>query len=169
KKGGWENIDIPFFNGVAVKDLPLRVKIKQSLFRWYRVAVPFQLPAIPGFNDGKPYTVRNLAMILPLFTTQIEKTDGKNVPDPATASGSLFEKNVEIAAGKTIVFKQELPAWVYGIWFDVHERGQNSTTKIDPSISHKDSVDDQKKKGLYPHGFTTDADSSIVMFTSGRA
>jgi hypothetical protein len=78
--GGWSMVDLEHFQ--AIGDPRARELALASVFRWYRIATPFELPSAGTISD--------LALILPIETEQVETTtvaDGTARNRPAVVFG----------------------------------------------------------------------------------
>ena len=103
---GWSDIDFPYFanvvgNSSGVLVLNYRELAKLSVFRWYRIKVPVE---IPGFGQ-----ITTIEQILPLEDEQVETVDEDGVKNnkPASVHGIWFPNfedlsNVVTALSPTI-------------------------------------------------------------------
>lgn len=145
----------PYFLGI--KDLKARELAKQTLWKWYRVKVPFQVLLFDNASPDsdpvlQPVTITNLMQITPLEDTQVDE---------------------EVENGQKR-FKQ---AWVWGVWASDslgYVNGVTTLKTIDPKFMIGELQVDQPilntdadfaKKSLYMGGFSIDKDRCIVKFS----
>lgn len=154
--------DVPFFNNITERD-NARDFAKQYIYKWYRIKTPITLPKLPG--EKKAGEIKDLARILPLLTHQLVKTQGRNVRDRSKETDERFEVEVAVNKRQAVLRPRELSAIVFGVWFDDQETKTNRASKVDHTISHKESMKAQKEKGLYDRGFNIDTETGIVKFS----
>lgn len=129
---GWSISDLAFFYSVADENRELA---KKSVFKWYRIVMPISIPEADPTNEENGEIVDS-RFVLPLMTVQIAKSEPTE-DEPAT----------------------NLPAWVYGIWYDKVSSQKNVTDDIEPDVQQND-----KSKGFYPYEFDIDTALGIVKF-----
>lgn len=156
--GGWETADMKFLN--SVKDKTRRDRLKEWLFKKYRVKVPFDVPKVGEFIPKQK--VQTLGRILPIEDKQVEKAYTKNLETRRVIQN--VDKPVE----------RELPAWVFGVFVDGHDRGGNVLAKVDHTISQVDvdrvkanpeAAKRENSKGFYTGSFSVDTETGIVSFS----
>lgn len=98
---GWSKIDLPFFHQVAQASRELACK---SVFRYYRIRVPVEVPGYEGPDGNK---VKTLEQLLPIEDEQVETT---------TVGGEV----------------QNLPARVFGVWHRGRDEAANNVPALVP-------------------------------------
>lgn len=148
-------LDPPFY--LAITDLKARELAKQTIYRWYRVKVPFTLVIADNQSPDQdpvftPLIVTNRLMITPLEDMQV---------DQEVENGEKRFKN----------------AWVWGVWATQslgYVNGVTTVKTINPNIFVGElqvsqpplgSELDYAKKSLYMGGFSLDKDRCIVKFS----
>ncbi len=130
---GWEKSDILWFYDVDEDVRQLAVK---SVFKWYRIKVSIDISQADPQNSENG-EIKDRRFILPLLDVQIDKSEGTSDEPPTN-----------------------LPAWVYGVWYDKQAIQKNVTKEIDPSVQK-----DDKSKGFYVYDFELDKALGIVKFS----
>lgn len=151
----YTNIIAPYFLGIS--DLKARELAKQSLWRWYRVKVPFTVnlfnnPTADSDPALLPVTVKSLMEIAPLEDMQVDQ---------------------EVENG----LKRFKQAWIWGIWGTDslgYVNGVTTLKTLDPNFMAGELAVSQPvlgtdadfaKKSLYFGGFSIDKDRCIVKFS----
>lgn len=151
----YSRISAPYFLGI--KDLKARELAKQTLWRWYRVKVPFQVLLFDNANAEsdpvlQPFTVTSLQQIAPLEDMQVDQ---------------------EVENGQ----KQFKRAWIWGVWGTDslgYVNGVTTLKTLDPNFMAGELAVSQPvlgtdadfaKKSLYFGGFSIDKDRCIVKFS----
>lgn len=116
---------------------------KKSVFKWYRIKMPIDVSLADPQNPANG-EVTDSRFVLPLLDVQITKSEPK-IDEPAT----------------------NLPAWVYGVWYDYQFLGKNvignplaGAAEVETDIQKPD-----KEQGWYPYDFTLDKALGIVKFS----
>lgn len=109
---GWRAIDIPNFNSIT--DRKARQFAQESVYRAYRIKVPFRLPNVKD-------EVKFLWRILPLHSTQLDKARVDNVLQelPPWVYGVFFDGNSKLTDNEEFQARQRLgdvQAYPNGIW-----------------------------------------------------
>jgi hypothetical protein len=139
---GWGDADLPDF--AIVKDPIAREYAKKSVFKYYQVGTPFDMPGISP-TDPANDSIDDLMRILPLLDVQLVKAPPVLQPADANTQSPQYQP------------AQPLPAWVYGIWSTLTDESPNRT--IDSSISKPDP-----RLGWYRYEFQIDGDQGLVIF-----
>lgn len=133
--GGWELSDPPEFNAIA--DLKQRELAKRSVFRWYRILVPFRIFTIDASNNIATRTISHLDEILPLETDMVD---------------TLLDGSTE----------REREAIAYGVYHDGTDGATPQQSQLLPIANYTDAY---AKKATIQSGFSLDADLGIVKFS----
>lgn len=134
-RAGWTEADLEDFSTLPTE--AYRELAKQSVFRWYRIACPFELPM------WREKQIDTLERILPLLATQEDK-----------ARNSVLARLLRLE-GK----EQPLPPWVYGTF---HE----SRDQLDDNAASAPKMEnDIEARCIYQRGFQLDQDHGMVRFS----
>lgn len=145
----------PYFLGI--KDLKARELAKQTLWRWYRVKLPFTVAVLDNPDaESDPVaqflTIDDLMQITPLEDMQVD---------------------MEIENGQ----KRFKPAWIWGVWGTDslgYVNGVSTLQTLNPNFMVGElqvaqpllgTAADFAKKTLYMGGFSIDKDRCIVKFS----
>lgn len=131
------DIDIPYFSKIG--DKKIRALAQKSIYKCYRVKVPFVVPCItPG---GGPIVVNELRQILPLLDRQVQL------------------KKAAFGTPPNQIKEEALPPWVYGIWCNAESGYDNVTSTLNPAIQGPD-----RSQGFIADGFSIDHARGLVWF-----
>lgn len=151
----YSGVIAPYFLGIT--DLKARELATQTLWRWYRVKVPFQVLLFDNPQPDSdpvllPTTITSLMQITPLEDTQVDQ---------------------EVENGQ----KRFKPAWIWGVWGTDslgYVNGVTTLKTLDPNFMAGELAVSQPvlgtdadfaKKSLYFGGFSIDKDRGIVKFS----
>lgn len=104
---GWSSIDLEHFNNIKHATAEKRELAKDTVFKWYRITCPGQIPGYGKLTHGIHQII--------LEDTQVEQTT-----DAATSVG----------AGQPV--KRNKPAQVFGVWCPGNEDLKNIDTSLRP-------------------------------------
>jgi hypothetical protein len=136
--GGWAAADVPYFYNVAATASKQRALAVKSVFRYYRIMTPVNVPGYDGSPDGR---ITRLEQVLPIFEEQV-RTAGEN-----------FDA-------------KPLAAAVFGVWYPNIDELANTEPSLtlqgdSPPAS---ATGDASKTPFYLRGFAIDTARGLVIF-----
>lgn len=132
---GWESSDPPEFNSIL--DPKDRDLAKQTVYRWYRIALPTILYTIDAAGNAVTRQVTHLDELLPLDSTMAD---------------TYFDGGSE----------REREAISYGVWHDGQDGATPQQARLEPIVNYTDPY---AKKATITSGFTLDTQLGIVKFS----